>query len=586
MAKTPPTGSTQPTGRSSALEDTPPPQEQPPQARQTAAEPSLPAALASRPPPSTSSGLRQRGGLPPPGSVRQLAEQFEQSASMPTQVSGKGKAAASRPVSLSSLPPLPPSAATSAESLRPLTLLSDAEVAASIQAAQSRRISLASEQSPDAAALTRPSTASSAYTPVDAAPAQALGEASSAHSPADAPSSLRSIGIQTEDIVQEIARPSYLISDSYLAHGMANTIEVIAKGIASLEHFGYIRNTLIEKTSDWNGPLAQIAAAVLVAEGTGAAHYVGEMLLKPAITQMLGITINPRDPSKVFPNDNAVSASGESAASLRSRMKDQQSLANVGSLTGNLVGLVGFGLALGVRAQIGGTSVTSAVFASGVGGALMQLGHNVIKKLTAVEGEPNYEIRISNESLPERLKQAIADVTPKKIPGAEGAEERYETVAEVLERLAYDVTIGRGVPLLQGAAMQIAVQAGLEKGGYEPSFATGILAPVALLGVGFFPLHPPLKASYEGSGAPLELTLKNLNTKPTQLASLLSPTEDQKNKIAALQAADGLHNLYNQVVRIPSHLLVDGGKAAFKGLESVLEKSRASFSTARGAQES
>lgn len=572
MPKTQPASSTPPTGRSSTSENRPPAVQQSGSQPQTphSAERNVPEALADRPP-LPSSGVRQRGGFPssglsrnppPGGRVSELAAKFDKiaapEASNTQGTQEKGKQVVRQPPSLRDLPPLPPSStqgSTSAislqTSLRPLPMLDGSEV------------DLQSAIVPSSSMMGPISTASSTFTPIG-----------------DPPSlrpSMREAGTQTD---------KYRTTNSLMMMVAAAGIEVVAKGIASALHFGLVRNTLLRATGEWEAVAAQIAAAMLVAEGTGAAHEVGEMLVKPILTKITGLTIDARDPRKVFDDEAGPSPSGESVESRRFRMSQQQSLGKVNSLPGNLAGLIGFGTSLGVAAHYGATSVNSLAIASGVGGAVMQLGHTITNLTTGVVGEPTHEVRISQEHLTERLREAVVEVLPRKIPATEGAAERDETVDEVLRRLSYDVTVGRGVPLLQGAAVQMAVQAGLAMGGYEANFATGMLGPVALLGVGFFPLHPPLRASYEGTGTLFEQTLKNLNAKPTQLMSLVSPTEQQQEVINALKVADGLHLIYSQVVRIPSHLLLDGANAVRKGLDELIEKSRAPSTPTSAIEES
>ncbi|WP_177224992.1 hypothetical protein [Variovorax sp. 770b2] len=338
-----------------------------------------------------------------------------------------------------------------------------------------------------------------------------------------------------------------------------------AKGIASGMHLGLTRNHMLEQTRDWGdadglqGVAGFIGSQALVALVAAAAHYLGEMVLKPAITEGVGLSIKPRDPNDIFPEDRAVIEGGESNASKRTRMKGAQSLGKVNSLTGNLAGLLSFGAMQGVRGEAGFTSANSAGWASASGGAGMEFLHSTINLLTSVDGEATHEIDISDKSLQSRLKAGIADAMPKKkVDGTE------ESTRDVLLRISHDILVGRAVPLFQGGLAQAGLMAVMEKNGVASEFGAGMVSPLALLGLAFFTMHSEMKGRWNTTEKPLQGSRHNVTNWPPQLQSLVPP--DSPNTKIAMQGLDGLNTLVSLLERAPAHLVLDAGAALGRSL--------------------
>lgn len=338
-----------------------------------------------------------------------------------------------------------------------------------------------------------------------------------------------------------------------------------AKGIASGMHLGLTRNHTLEQTRDWGdadgfqGVAGFIGSQALVALVTAAAHYVGEMVLKPAITEGVGLSIKPRDPNHVFPGERSTTEGGESNASKRTRMKGAQSLGKVNSLTGNLAGLLSFGAVQGARSEAGFTSANSAGWASASGGAAMEFLHSSINLLTSVDGEATHEIVISDKSLQGRLKAGIADTMPKR--KADGSE---ESTRDVLLRLSHDILVGRAVPLFQGGLAQAGLKAVMGKNGVASDLGAGMVNPLALLGLAFFAMHSEMKGRWDTTGQPFLGSRHNVTNWPSQLQSLVPP--DSPNTKIAMQGLDGLNTLVSLLERVPAHLVLDAGAALGRSL--------------------
>ena len=330
-------------------------------------------------------------------------------------------------------------------------------------------------------------------------------------------------------------------------------------------HLGLTRNHTLEQTRDWGdadgfqGVAGFIGSQALVALVTAAAHYLGEMILKPAITEGVGLSIKLRDPNNVFPEERATIEGGESNASKRTRMKGAQSLGKVNSLTGNLAGLLSFGAVQGARGEAGFTFANSAGWASASGGAAMEFLHSSINLLTSVDGEATHEIVISDKSLQSRLKAGIADAMPKR--KADGGE---ESTRDVLLRLSHDILVGRAVPLFQGGLAQAGLKAVMGKNGVASELGAGMVNPLALLGLAFFAMHAEMKGRWNTTEQPFQGSRHNVTNWPSQLQALV-PTGLPNTKIA-MQGLDGLNTLVSLLERVPAHLVLDAGAALGRSL--------------------
>ena len=148
--------------------------------------------------------------------------------------------------------------------------------------------------------------------------------------------------------------------------------EGFAKGSASFLHFGLVQNysgvmaqAVLDRYGVTNPALRNVASAAMQAPLMAAAHYVGEMIVRPFMLALFGAALEKTDPNEI------VGGSGPEADALRERLARQQKAPKMGEPIGDMLALAGFMVAHATRMGTLGqtTPITTSAF-SGLGGLL------------------------------------------------------------------------------------------------------------------------------------------------------------------------------------------------------------------------
>lgn len=169
-------------------------------------------------------------------------------------------------------------------------------------------------------------------------------------------------------------RARFLESLTPSARDALHTIlsEGFAKGTASFLHFGLVQNysgvmaqAVLDRYGATNPALRNLASAAMQAPLMAAAHYVGEMIVRPFMLALFGAALEKTDP------DELVDGSGPEADARRDRLARQQKAPKMGEPIGDMLSLAGFMLAHATRMGTLGqtTPITTSAF-SGLGGLL------------------------------------------------------------------------------------------------------------------------------------------------------------------------------------------------------------------------
>jgi hypothetical protein len=358
------------------------------------------------------------------------------------------------------------------------------------------------------------------------------------------------------------------------------TAEFAAKATASFLHFGLARmsceagfNALLA----WAAPHSDVAAAIrddpwlhgtsqaaAGALGLALAHHLGELYVRALIQKSFPVSLRCTDPADVLqPDESAV----------RERMLALQAAGRIGQLPADLIGLLTFGLAHGVRAWQGGESIWARALASGAGGGAMAVGHTLLNLGTCVEfGDSS----LATAYIGPRPENVLA-ASYRHVAG-------HGSCAEQLGNISHDIFCTRLVTSLQGLLAGMLCGVALDAVSRGDSladlqrFGKGMSVTMALVGISFFTNLSALagrrgttSGAYSGTRGALASLAPRSNWRRGGCSTLWAsrrPGMAAQAFNAGLAVLDLAHHTIKTASNLPPHVLLDTISLAGRGIRA------------------
>lgn len=366
-----------------------------------------------------------------------------------------------------------------------------------------------------------------------------------------------------------VQRASAVAPSSALSKAHAAVSEILAKATASGFHFGVVRNfteaavlaRLGDEFIEHHPQLASLIAAGTAAEALAAAHYIGETVLRPLLLSVLGAKVAPTKLDSEHPDDGAA----------RSSLANKQAAGLIGKLPADLMGLIAFGVAQGVRGAAGLNSPGASAVASFVGGGgmtLLHLLHNLNTSVTLHDGsqQPTHTVK----------RLGIKDTGKEIAAVANKSAEKGNPHHKLLNTL-HEIFVTRGLAAAQGLLVADQMRAAITRHntGHEPNngetFGQGFALTVGLLGLAFFAnlkladRRAQAHGSFAGTRGEIDSMLNfkaaATNGGASALYGMQGDSKLAKGTNAALQFGDQAYTFVSGLLRLPSHLLLDSAVA-------------------------
>ncbi|HWW08249.1 hypothetical protein [Collimonas sp.] len=373
-----------------------------------------------------------------------------------------------------------------------------------------------------------------------------------------------------------------------VAHGVA--VEAARQGVAAYVGWGLAKCSAealyLHIKGDAYDPgsyASNLEKAAFVAPFLTVGHYVGNVVLAPAVQWALRGSIAPVDPQQAFPDavreehesDHDFAARQADIDKSRQAMSKMQAVGRPGQLTANLIGDAGFGLASALQPFIytgaNASSPPIRAMASLGGGTLMGAGWGLLNMTTRVNGQLTHTI-IPAKKLGDMLLDSLKKIPILKDLGmravANGS--ALMSLAAVQTKIAHNVQAENpGKPLIKSPGVQPAASP-------EQRFANGMAGGVTPLEGGFF-ANLGLAARGSPDSPALAETLDALKkidprTSPGSLATLLvgepgSAVAQVANVV--LQAVEMPYHSAQGLLGLPGHIAFDIANGLHSGLSRV-----------------
>jgi hypothetical protein len=365
------------------------------------------------------------------------------------------------------------------------------------------------------------------------------------------------------DLEAQAPRSSYVdgLQTSSASKAHAIVAEFTAKFIASALHFGVARQYAEEAARNGFAKYAEnpeelaVIAALLTAPVLAAAHYAGEVYIRPVALRILGSEVAATEAAKAFPEDVAAQRT----------MGAQQAAGKIGKVPADLIGLAAFSLAHAIRAALGFTSPIAFSIASGLGGGTMAALHALMNLSTHTRSDvhdlvaPTHHVK-TGQPIRDGLASAHARVV--------GSGSLTDQIANGL----HDVIGVRGLASLQGLLIANLIKAQLTRKGAGADLTAGerfsqaMVGSIALLGLGFF-ANLGLAARRGRTSGPMSGTIgaiRSLDPRTSAenggLMALMGTSNDGAigrtwNK--TLTVADGAGHIGKTSLTLPAHAVLD-----------------------------
>jgi hypothetical protein len=264
--------------------------------------------------------------------------------------------------------------------------------------------------------------------------------------------------------------------------------EAAAKGIPSFLHFGLAQAfsaVAAEKLLDYfqvDDPAQRtVAESAIQAVAVGGAHYLCEIMLRPALLQLFGASAEATNPRVAIPD------SSPHAGALRTQLSKQQAAARIGQPVGDTLALAGFVFAhMGRKVLAGGASENPLVnsLASGIGGALGTGAQTLVNMNSHVDDEglrvPAHSVKqgFAPQDIPDAVRASIRATT--HVTGSDG-----KPSGNAAGNVAQDLFV-RTFGLFQGLMIKTAITSVLANDSTAHEAINGAIGPVGLLGLAYF----------------------------------------------------------------------------------------------------